>query len=268
MLRFFRQCLSGSSDNDEYAVTYHQSNQSVPNYLYRDMKPTLSSSGQVRLTKEELADRLVSTMREATRSGAALQQDLANVVHEAGWWNDFIAERALFILAKLIEAGGRLGPAMLSAFHRVHEEIRKIPELAADFAKEHPILTGVICVIIALGILYLLWPSMLEALGFTSLGPRLGELSRCLRDRQVDGSMKLICDAPCRFVGRKVAESLWESGSHWISVRILAETRYDLEREHCHRWCSSCSEAVTSGTVVVAAEGTRPVCQPLEWKRA
>ena len=45
-----------------------------------------------------------------------------------------------------------------------------------EFAGEHPVLTGVFCAVVALGVLYLLWPVIIEALGFGELGPIEGEI--------------------------------------------------------------------------------------------
>ena len=48
----------------------------------------------------------------------------------------------------------------------------KVAQAVMDFAEEHPVYTAIIIVVIALGMIYLLAPELLDVLGFTSLGPR------------------------------------------------------------------------------------------------
>nr|POE65219.1 hypothetical protein CFP56_34886 [Quercus suber] len=147
-------CFTGSRSNDEHEISDRKSGESVPGHPYLHEKPSLSQPGQRRLSKNEVAERLITVMCDATHSGKTLQSDLDAIVHESGWWDRSIAERVLNILKKILGAGTAIGPAMRSAFDKVCQEASRIAGIAEELAHEHPILTGVVCAVIALGILW------------------------------------------------------------------------------------------------------------------
>ena len=60
---------------------------------------------------------------------------------------------------------------MRQVFNEACKEAQKMEEFASD----HPVLIGVFLTIVALGVLYLLWPAILAALGFCEDGVMLGE---------------------------------------------------------------------------------------------
>ena len=64
-----------------------------------------------------------------------------------------------------------MNAAMNDAYKKAFDAAMSIEELA----REHPVLTGVFCTVVALGILVILAPYVLEALGFAELGPIEGE---------------------------------------------------------------------------------------------
>ncbi|KAF2274517.1 uncharacterized protein EI97DRAFT_101126 [Westerdykella ornata] len=82
-------------------------------------------------------------------------------------WYSTIAEYVLHGMEIAIEKGLTFGQAMESAVERARVG-------AEEFVREHPIWAGVILTVIALGALYLLAPWIIEALGFTELGPLAG----------------------------------------------------------------------------------------------
>ena len=100
----------------------------------------------------------------------------AELAHASGWSFQSIAEASYEALQKLLanEKIERWGSAIADAYKISVKEAAKIVELADKFANEHPILTGVVLAVIALGILYLTAPILLDWLGFTSVGPRAG----------------------------------------------------------------------------------------------
>lgn len=75
-----------------------------------------------------------------------------------------LAERILEGLKTALESGSAKGAAI--------EEAYKVVKAQAEvFIKKHPILTEVALTLIALGVLYLLLPWVIEYLGFSELGP-------------------------------------------------------------------------------------------------
>lgn len=75
-----------------------------------------------------------------------------------------LAERILEGLKTALESGAAMGAVI--------EDACKIVKAEADrFIKKHPLLADVAITLIALGILYLLLPWVIEYLGFSELGP-------------------------------------------------------------------------------------------------
>ncbi|EGP82410.1 uncharacterized protein MYCGRDRAFT_51611 [Zymoseptoria tritici IPO323] len=100
-----------------------------------------------------------------------------NTIAEASWWNDAIAERILQLLQTALAANASMGPAMKAAFDKALQCAKDIGKLTEDFANEHPFLVSIVCAVVAIGILYLLAPWIIEALGFTEFGPAAGSFA-------------------------------------------------------------------------------------------
>lgn len=94
----------------------------------------------------------------------------------SSWWQTKIAENVLNGLVHLVnevkETGAGLSGAMAEAFTEASAS-------AEHFAKEHPVAATMIVTVIALFILAMLTPLILEALGFGAEGVLEGE-SSCL----------------------------------------------------------------------------------------
>jgi len=105
------------------------------------------------------ASDFVHALRTAEKNGENLHRTLDGIVHETGWTEN-LAKAILNKLVEVLKAGAKLGGAMLEA-------IEKATEAAVGFAREHP----VYATLIALGVLVVLSPWVIEALGFAELGP-------------------------------------------------------------------------------------------------
>jgi ElaB/YqjD/DUF883 family membrane-anchored ribosome-binding protein len=136
---------------------------------YKDLSAKMSAE-----RTQDLALHVTETIMHASLPREQLQKDLNTIVHERGSWSEALATRILALTMKVVEAEIVIGLTMSAACTRAVEEASKMVELAEEFAHEHPILTAVVCVIVALGILYLLCPWVLKALGFSELGPVAG----------------------------------------------------------------------------------------------
>lgn len=84
-----------------------------------------------------------------------------------GGWYQRLALAVLDAIRAALKDGSPLREAMREAYERASEAAKGI----ADFAREHPLYTATICAVIALGILVILAPYIIEALGFGALGP-------------------------------------------------------------------------------------------------
>lgn len=102
-----------------------------------------------------------------------LDAKIASLVHQAGGWSEYLAAKVLAALETVLRAGKDLGPALSAAYERACEAAKGIPGFAAD----HPLATAVFCTVVALGVLVVLAPYVLEILGFGELGPVEGKES-------------------------------------------------------------------------------------------
>ena len=96
-----------------------------------------------------------------------MQTRLRDAVSTTGWYEG-LAKKILDGLVKILSEGAVMGEAMKEAFDK--------PSAAANqFAKEHPVYTAVLVTVVAIGILVIVAPWVVEALGFGELGPIEGK---------------------------------------------------------------------------------------------
>ena len=120
--------------------------------------------------EERLASDIVDILFASEKAGDDLRKKINGEVHLASW-SESLAKRVLNGLIAAIESGKVMMGRMKEAYDKALEE-------ATRFVKEHPILTGAIVTMIAIGILVLLAPEIVELLGFTARGP-LARMSFC-----------------------------------------------------------------------------------------
>lgn len=129
---------------------------------YPDEKAALLAANDCRPAAEVVND-VVDTILRTSLTGPALRMRLDAIVGAYGWRDNM----ARWVLEKLTnslqDAHDKLGPAVRDAYHKAWEVARSIE----GFVIEHPVM----CTIIALGVLCIVAPWMLEALGFAELGP-------------------------------------------------------------------------------------------------
>ncbi|KAL2040673.1 hypothetical protein N7G274_006652 [Stereocaulon virgatum] len=131
------------------------------------IQPSAHGTKTPHLTSEEAATSIVSAMLTASKPGPSLHGKIQSLVHQAGGWSEYLASKVLSGLEAVLKAGKDMAPAMQEAYDKACEAAKKIKGFAAD----HPIATAVFCTVIALGILVVLAPYMLDLLGFAELGP-------------------------------------------------------------------------------------------------
>ena len=78
-------------------------------------------------------------------------------------------------LQKALELEEALSPIIKDALAKVMEAGRQTKDFAEWFVDEHPVWTGVILTVVALGILWLTYPYILAVLGFGEVGIVEGE---------------------------------------------------------------------------------------------
>ena len=122
----------------------------------------------------------MSAMLDADKIGPSLDASIQSIVHAAGGWSEYLAKKILAALEAVLKAGKQLSAAMQEAYDKAYDAFQKTEGFAAD----HPMATEVLCTVIALGILVVLAPYVVELLGycagFGELGPIEGK-SRLLQ---------------------------------------------------------------------------------------
>ena len=124
-----------------------------------------------KLSNDEAAESIVAAMMDADKAGPSLDATIGSIVHQAGGWSEYFAAKVLAALEAVLKAGKPLSAPMQEAYDKACEALKA----TEGFAAEHPIATGVLITVIALGILVVFAPYVLELLGFGELGPIEGK---------------------------------------------------------------------------------------------
>lgn len=134
-------------------------------HSYTDEKTSLLSTPSVRPTSEVASD-VVAVLLRAPRPCVTLRADLDSIIGTYGWTQS-LAEYVLARLCSALQAAhDNLGPAVREAYQLSWEAAKSIE----GFVVEHPVFVTVV----ALGVLVIIAPWVLEALGFAALGPAEG----------------------------------------------------------------------------------------------
>ncbi|KAI4637113.1 hypothetical protein J4E93_010629 [Alternaria ventricosa] len=114
-------------------------------------------------TADHIAGNVVYALYHTEFTGDALRMHLDSIVGASGWRTN-IAQRVLEDLTAALQAPReKFSPAFSAACDKAWEAAQSIE----GFVIEHP----VTCTVIALGVLAIVAPWVLEALGFAEMGP-------------------------------------------------------------------------------------------------
>ncbi|EON65862.1 hypothetical protein W97_05104 [Coniosporium apollinis CBS 100218] len=167
------ECLRG----DTYAATLtpsHNLPSKVQHPAYHSEKILLPPNEQpIHRTAESTASDILTALFSATKAGRDLEATVNDIALQFGGWSEHIAQYVLDGLKKALQSASALkGPAK-EAYERACEAAMKIEGLA----KEHPYYAATILTVIALGVLIILAPAVIHALGFGVLGPVEGSFA-------------------------------------------------------------------------------------------
>ncbi|MCJ1417999.1 hypothetical protein MMC32_004344 [Xylographa parallela] len=128
---------------------------------------------------QEASTQIATAILNDTCQGPSLDSQIKNIVHQAGGWRESLAKSILSALEqalhKAFELKEALSPIIQDALAKVMKAGRQTKDFAKWFVEEHPVWTGVILTVVALGILWLIVPYILSALGFGEIGIVEGE---------------------------------------------------------------------------------------------
>jgi hypothetical protein len=127
-------------------------------------------------TLDAMATKIITILRQAEKSGLALTESLNDAVNPTGW-SERLAERVLKVLEDALSATGRdtWGQVLRDAYGKAVAVAGEIFEKLAQETKEHPELAAVLLTLLAIGVMAVLMPWVLEMLGFAAEGPVAGE---------------------------------------------------------------------------------------------
>ncbi|ETS81176.1 hypothetical protein PFICI_06178 [Pestalotiopsis fici W106-1] len=132
--------------------------------------PRISDSNAA---QRDIINNAIEILRDAEKYGTELEAQLNDLVVSTSW-TEWIAENILAgIKAALRDGREKMGQAMTIAY----DEAAKAADELFEFAGDHPVLTAGLITIIAVGILVILAPMIVEALGFAELGPVEGSFA-------------------------------------------------------------------------------------------
>lgn len=121
------------------------------------------------------ADSFVDTLFLAEKNGLELRQTLGGIIRTNSWRQNF-AQAVFEALQKAIETARPMGDAL----REIYKNVARVVDGVEGFVKDHPI----VCALIALGILVLVSPWVIEALGFAEGGILEGEQCLLCAQRQ------------------------------------------------------------------------------------
>jgi hypothetical protein len=151
LIQHILACITGAEPTAEY---------------HHDEKHPILTPQSLRTT-EETASRVVQTLTQAEKSGKELEKALNDIVGECGW-TEKLVEWVLIKLEQTLRSAEKLSPVLREAYNK-----SCVAAMAVEgFVRDHP----VFCTLIAIGVLVIIAPWMIEVLGFGELGPIEGTL--------------------------------------------------------------------------------------------
>ncbi|MCJ1383112.1 hypothetical protein MMC17_006225 [Xylographa soralifera] len=150
--------------------------------LFSDQSASYPNEKQPLLSTQEASGQIVTAILTAKVKGPSLDSQIKGIIHQAGGWRESLAASIVSAfeqaLQKAFELKEALSPIIEDALTKVMQAGRQVKDFAEWFTEEHPVWTGVILTVMALGILWLTWPYLLSALGFGEIGIVEGEFCR------------------------------------------------------------------------------------------
>ena len=128
---------------------------------------------------DKVAADILSALMKVEKPGRDLDTTIQNIVNKAGGWHQQIVARDVFtqaggwreriavaVVAALVKALKDTNTLMHQAMAEAYQKASDAAAAISDWAKEHPLYATALVLVIALGILIILTPYIIHALGF------------------------------------------------------------------------------------------------------
>ena len=191
---------------------------------------------------EDIAGHVFSVWQTSLDPAHDLKATVNNIVHQTWNWKERFAKSLLSIMERaLIEKTILLESPMGEAYEKA---TRAAEGIIKGFVHDHPVWTAVIVIVIALGMLYLMMPVVLEILGFGELGPIEGMLA--YQSPSQAGTVWLM---NYRIICRALAIEVWGFRACEIALLLPSTLGHDVslgdagESNQCRRGLSALGEA-------------------------
>ena len=148
MFKAILECIHGSTDSDHKIFLDGES-------PYEEARHPPCAEDKANL----MAKDIFNTILSAPKANESFRSEVEEIAPASGW-TEKLAERLLYHLERAVKDGVKMGGALKEAFEEA-------VAAAGRFTRDHP----AYCTLIALGILVVLLPWMIEVLGFAELGP-------------------------------------------------------------------------------------------------
>jgi NTP pyrophosphatase (non-canonical NTP hydrolase) len=150
-------------------TSYRSQNLPAMDFLYQCLGHRPKTTTAIQLIDGDsarAADTLINTIFLAEKNGLELRKSLEEIIRTNSWRQNF-AKAVFEAMQHAIETARPMGDAL----REVYDKVACVVYSVEGFVRDHPI----VCALIALGILVLLAPWVIEALGFAEGGILEGE---------------------------------------------------------------------------------------------
>jgi hypothetical protein len=161
-------------------------------------------------TKDDATNTFVEILYTIKEGVEKLKEKLGGVLGTVGDWMEEAGEPVVRVFEPAVRQGRRMTLAVQGAYDRVCEVAKDV----GLFIRDHPFF----CTLVVLGILALLTPLIIEALGFAATGPVAG---KCMV-LQYDHSLTMSRLLRCRM-------AVYPRGccAGWLALLVLPKLGYD-----------------------------------------
>lgn len=164
----------GSTARDNHAPDDHEKPR-------RDPKPVRSA--------KDISKDVIQLLRVAEKNGPTLRRQVNDAVGEQGWTESIARAIVAGLEALIKQSRDKIGPVLGDFIDKAEDAAKAV----FAFPHQHPYLTAGFATIVAVGVLVLVAPWAVEALGLAEMGPVAGKDAFFCRGNNTSGHLLFKC---------------------------------------------------------------------------